>query len=336
MVVEPGPAYSVQDVYNGWCSGLAQAGVEVVPYNHGAALSMYQRAMFEEPRLGGWFNPWSFDQIVLLASDMLLAHAVKTRPDAVILVFGKFVPHHTIRALQSLGIKVVYHFTESPYEDDMQVNHSVWADLCLINDPQNLERFPAGTLYQPHCFDPAIHHPHGRAEKWDFTFTGTGYDSRVEFLEAVDFGDLTVRLEGNWPTVTDDSPIRKFLGVNPEECIDNADAADLYRASAMSANIYRKESNRPDLSDGVAVGPREVELAACGTFFLREPRPEGDELFPMLPTFTTPDEFSELLQWWHAHPGAREEAAQQALSVIADRTFEQAARRLIRTLERLS
>lgn len=37
------------------------------------------------------------------------------------------------------------------------------------------------------------------------------------------------------------------------------------------------------------------KLAACGTFFARDPRPEGDELFPMLPTFTDPGEFRRVV-----------------------------------------
>ena len=77
------------------------------------------------------------------------------------------------------------------------------------------------------------------------------------------------------------------------------------------------------------MGPREVELAACGSFFLREPRGEGDELFPMLPTFTTPHEFEQSLRWWLRHDMERREAARLAREQITDWTFEARARRLL-------
>jgi hypothetical protein len=77
------------------------------------------------------------------------------------------------------------------------------------------------------------------------------------------------------------------------------------------------------------MGPREVELAACGSFFMREPRGEGDDLFPMLPTFTTPAEFESQLRWWLAHPQERKAAAVAAQAAIADRTFTNTAARLL-------
>ena len=46
-----------------------------------------------------------------------------------------------------------------------------------------------------------------------------------------------------------------------------------------------------DYSGGaVAMGPREIEMAACRLFFLRDPRPECDEVFPMLPAFDGPED----------------------------------------------
>jgi len=45
----------------------------------------------------------------------------------------------------------------------------------------------------------------------------------------------------------------------------------------------------------------EIELAATETFFLRDPRPESDLILPMLPSFTSPEEFSDKLRWWLDH-----------------------------------
>jgi hypothetical protein len=75
-----------------------------------------------------------------------------------------------------------------------------------------------------------------------------------------------------------------------------------------------------------------VELAACGTFYLRDPRPESDELLPMLPAITTPGEFGEQVRWWAAHDTVRETAAAGARAAVADRTFTNHAARLLRLL----
>lgn len=107
----------------------------------------------------------------------------------------------------------------------------------------------------------------------------------------------------------------------------------MYRSAKVGINLYRREQEIPGEAVGWAVGPREVEMAACGSFFLRDPRPEGDALFPSLPTFTSPGEASELLRWWLNHPDERADAAAKAREAILDRTFDQAAARLLRLIK---
>jgi hypothetical protein len=114
-----------------------------------------------------------------------------------------------------------------------------------------------------------------------------------------------------------------------DECLDNSEAVRLYQSCKASLNLYRREAQRPELSAGWSMGPREVELAACGTFFLRDPRGEGDELFPMLPTFTEPGEVRPLLNRWLTHDREREKAAEKARAAVVDRTFKNHARWLL-------
>jgi hypothetical protein len=103
----------------------------------------------------------------------------------------------------------------------------------------------------------------------------------------------------------------------------------------MSANLYRREATRPELATGWAMGPREVELAAMGTPFLREARGESDEVLGMLPAFDGPGDFGEKLRWWLARDGDRAEAAAKARRAVAERTFDAHARRLLRLLDAL-
>jgi hypothetical protein len=188
----------------------------------------------------------------------------------------------------------------------------------------------------PHAYRPIVHCP-GRAEKnlaADLAFVGTGFESRIEFFEAMDLDGLDVLLAGHWQRLSEDSPLRKYVAHDIKDCIDNVEGVRIYRSSKLGMNLYRRETEDGDSHAGWALGPREIEMAATGLFFLRDPRGEGDEVFPMLPTFTTPAEASELTRWWVEHDGLRAEAARQARKAIADRTFANNAARLLQLLEK--
>src|SRR6185436_9507 len=280
------------------------------------------------------------DQATGLAVNGLYAALYKVRPDVLFAVSAFFYPLELLDLARSYGTKVVVLHTESPYEDGRQLAVAEHADLNLINDPTNLEAFRrvAPTEYVPHSYRPAIHHPGpGRPElAADFAFVGTGYASRIAFLEAMNLDGLDVILAGNWKQLGEDSPLRKYVGHDAEECLDNQQTAEVYRSARVGLNLYRREAESAHLAAGVACGPREIEMAACGMFFLRDPRREGDELLSMLPTITGPDDASEQIRYWLDQPGKRRELAQQAREAVAARTFTNRAAELLRLLERKS
>jgi hypothetical protein len=166
----------------------------------------------------------------------------------------------------------------------------------------------------------------------DFAFVGTGFKSRIEFFEQLDLSGLDVLLGGNWSFLEPGSPLAKHVAHDLAECLDNRKTADVYRSARAGLNLYRREAQTADLVQGLAMGPREVEMAACGLFFARDPRPEGDELLPMLPTFTSPGEASEILRWWLAHDDFRAQAANAAREAVEDRTFKNHAAALLRRI----
>lgn len=333
IVVQPGPAFSVADVANGWVKGLRSLGVETVDFNFDDRLSFYSAACFEhDGKVRRAFdNP---EDAARLAAKGLEAACYEFWPDVVVIVSGFFVPPETYHLMRTRGHKVVLLHTESPYEDDRQLLRAPHADLSILNDPTNLDRFlnvgPAA--YIPHAYDPDLHHPRPPVDsaRSDFCFVGTGYPSRRDFFERVDFDGIDVALAGNWQSLNKDSPLRKFMAHDIDECCDNADAAILYASAKASANLYRKEAS--ESADGWAMGPREVELAACGTFFLREARGESDEVLSMLPTFSDPDDFTDKLRWWLCHDTERQAAADAARAAVADRTFQANAARLLTLL----
>ena len=332
LLVHPGAHYSVADVYNGLHDGLVANGAEVGVVNLSDRLEFYSGAHISKD--GEWIKAFSREDGIKLAAKGIEVVCYEWWPDIVLIITGIFIPPEVWGVLARRPHHVVLWNTESPYEDDLQMQPARYVDTVIVNDPVGLNGFHnvnPRSWYLPHSYDPAIHKP-GKATKslaCDFCFVGTGFPSRIEFFEKVDWTGINAKFAGNWAMVDDDSPLFPLLMSNREDCLDNADTVKLYRSAKVSANLYRKETSPQGHAEGWAMGPREVELAATGTFFLREARGEGDEVLPMLPTFTTPAEFEDLLRWWLAHPKERNRAAAQARAAIADRTFQNTAQRLL-------
>jgi len=336
LLVHPGADFSVSDVNDGLAGGLRAAGAEVAEFNYNDRLAFYGGAHLE--RDGKFIPAFAPEASIRLAAKGIEAACYEFWPDVIVVVSGMFIPPETWGVLARRPHHKVLWCTESPYEDDKQALPARYVDTVILNDPTNLEEFRkvnGRTWYLPHSYDPARHHP-GPADPdlvCDFAFVGTGFPSRIEFFEQVDWSGIDARFAGNWQLVDEGSPLAPLRARQPAGCMDNADTAEMYRAAKVTANLYRKETTEGGTSAGWAMGPREVELAACGAFFLREPRPEGDALFPMLPTFTTPAEFEQQLRWWLAHPDERTVAAAGARTAIAPRTFDRTAADLLALID---
>ena len=275
------------------------------------------------------------EQAYELAINGLYATLYKARPDVLLVISGFFVPPQLLDKARRSGTRTVVAYTEAPYENDKQLRLAPFADINLLDDPTGLEAYPNRAVYMPHAYRPSLHRPGPSvpALQCDLAFVGTGFPSRVAFFEAMDLYGLDVLLAGNWALVKGDSPLAPYVVTHVDDCLDNDKTVQVYRSARVGMNLYRREAQRPELSAGVAIGPREVEMAATGLFFLRDPRPEGDEVFPMLPTFSSSGEASELLRWWLGHPDVRDKAAAQAREAIADRTFTKYATQLLKMLE---
>lgn len=330
LVAAPGPGFSVYDVYAGWVEGLRANGQTVVEFPLGDVLTFYDLAHIR--RDGEFVKAVPSEDAAALAADRLAGALYKVGPDVLLSVSSFFVTPGLLDLARARGTKVVLLHTESPYEDDRQLQLAAHADLNLLNDPTHLAEFEAvaPSVYAPHAYRESLHYTKGEPRDVDFGFVGTGYPSRVEFFEGMNLDGLSVKLGGNWMRLPDGHKLRAHLAHDAEDCCDNEDAADIYRQAKVGLNLYRREANAPELIPGWAMGPREVEMAACGLFFLRDPRPESDEVFPMLPTFRGAEDASEQLRWWLAHDSEREKAAAQAAKAIQDRTFTQHAAKLLR------
>jgi spore maturation protein CgeB len=272
------------------------------------------------------------------AAHEILRPAFLAWPDVVLLVSAFWYPPYLLDALRGRGMRVVLLHTETPYQTDEQLERAAHADINLLNDPTGIDQYQAlcPSAYMPHAYRESVHYPAdpAAAKKWDLSFIGTGFPSRVAFFEQMDLAGLDVHLAGPWLDLPEDSPLRDWTALDPDNCVDNTQTAEIYRQSRAGINFYRRESEDAHEGEGWAVGPREVELAACGTWFTRDPRPESDELFPMLPSYASPQEAGEQIRWAAAHPDQRQDAAMKARAAIEDRTFTSNARALLRMISK--
>jgi spore maturation protein CgeB len=336
--------------------GLKEAGAEVATFNFNDRLIFYSKALLmsvdEEGNdaLDDTGHPMVHQAMSQDAAFMLamqgISHSLYTFwPDVVLFVSGFFVQAGLLDVVRKRNHKIVMLNTESPYQEDAQLTRGQFAHLVMLNDPANLhlyDEWGIKALYMPHAYRPGVHYPSNHklsAPPIDLTFIGTAFKSRIEFFERMDFRDIDFVLAGNdWGKLPETSPLVPYVatGLGEADCVRNPDTAELYRGTKMGINFYRRESEDEHVDDiAVAMGPREVEMAAIGLPFLRDPREEGDKVLHMLPTFASPEDASEQLRWWLSHDAERAEAARLARAAIADRTFANNAKRMLRALDDL-
>jgi len=343
LIGHPGPHFSVHDVYEGWVEALRGLGEDVYTYNLGDRLSFYDAALVETGDDDGHGHPGvrkaiTREQAIELAANGILSAAYQCWPDVILMVSAFFTPPALLDMMRGRGHKIVLLHTEQPYQADEQLVRAKSADMNLLNDRAGIEAYEAlgvPAAYMPHAYRPSIHYPAANpGYQWDLSFIGTGFPSRVKFFEAMNLDGLDVKLAGPWLDLPENSPLRDWTATEHEDCVSNVQTAAIYRQSRCGVNLYRREAELTHDGEGWAMGPREVEMAACGLFFARDPRPEGDEVLPSLPTFTTPAEAGDLIRWYVNHPAERDKRATAAREAVAERTFTNNAKALLRMIEK--
>jgi hypothetical protein len=343
VLCRPGPHYSVEDVANGWGRALDDLGNDVYSFQMGERLDFYTMAHIKGGKNGRrWIRAFDDATAGHLAMEGLASSCFKAWPDVVVFISGFFITPEMMRVIRARGMKTVVIFTESPYEESRQVElvRQGAPDIVILNDPINIERYrdlAPYVYYAPHAYDPDLHKPGPGYDEWrgDVGWVGTVYPSRADFMHNVDWSGLTLRLGGNWSSFAANDPLATKVVHRLADCMDNDNTVLLYQSVLSTFNTYRQEATTDDETVGWAMGPREVEAAATGVLLAREPRGEGDEILPMCPTFSSPGELGDVLRWWTRNDRARETCIAQAREAIADRTFENHARRLLAYLDEI-
>ena len=350
LLIHPGPDFSVADVHRGWLKALRKLGHDVMSYATNDRLAFYGQILFHDLTKEACDKCHRLDTrkavedplaIAQLATAGVLEACYEFDPDIVFFVSAFFQNMNTLSLLRKRGVKVVMLHTESPYQDEEQMARGTLSNLNIVNDPTNMERWAekGPAAYFPHSYDPDVHYPDwGSAKELDFTFIGTAFHSRGQFFNAMSFDGLRVSLGGNgWEMLAPEHrKLYDYLGHRPDQCVDNDETARIYRMAKAGINFYRREGEDEHKGEGWSMGPREVEMAACGLFFVRDPRPESDDTFgDILPSFSSPQEAEGLLRYYIDHDEKREDAARKAHAAIQHWTFDNRAKDACILMERI-
>ena len=348
LIVHPGPAYSVHDVYAGVADAMRRTGHDVVKYESGNRIYWagdYLTHIWQKQKRQGIAKPKPTDlDFIYMASMGIIERALRFCVDWVFIIASAWTHPDALVMLRNAGIRTAILFTESPYEDaTWQLLRAPEIDACWTNERASVtafrERNP-NSYYWQHALDPRRHTAvagDSGVLAHDVVFVGTGFPERVEMLSAADWTGIDFGLYGAWEKLGSRHRLRKHLRAGP---IPNETTAALYRAAKVGVNIHRTsvgfQRGSERITSAESMGPRCYELAACGAFFITDYRPEVTEVFgDVIPTFTDAKEMEEQIRYWLAHDAEREERAQALPGLVAEHTFDNRVATVFDVLEHI-
>jgi spore maturation protein CgeB len=345
LLVHPGASWSTADVFNGLKFGMQYHGAKVGTYQLDVRISRSARWLrWNWTRSGKDGAPPNPRDAQYHAASGVIERACRLDPEWVFIVSGMYFDLDLIKFLKRCGFKVAILLTESPYDDDAQVEVVKHLDIAFTNERSSVERLRAGNPnvhYLPHAWHPAIHVPQLIGNETDVAahdvlFIGTGFTERIAFLKAVDWQGLDLALYGYWTKLGSRATLRTAVrgGVVP-----NASAAQLYQRARINLNLHRTSKGvtanaETHIDHAESLNPRVFELAACGAFFVTDSRAELIDIFGagVIPTFETPEELSEQLARFKDDEKARRLIAGAAHECIKPHAWTARAETVLATL----
>jgi hypothetical protein len=355
LLVHPGASVSISDVYEGFLPALKGLGHDVWLYNmdqriteSGAWLAqLHKRRRRSEPDFPRRATPAT---VLAHAAQDILARALWNDIDWVVVVSGMYLHPDIAILFQKLNRGKAYHdrkkvavlLTESPYDDGHQANLIQYVDLAWTNERTSanyLRQWNPNVYYLPHSYNtekvsvPGTRNPD--LPSHDVLFIGTGFEERVQMLEAVNWDGIDFGLYGVWELLGSRNRLRKHLRGS---YVENSTAQQMYGNAKINLNLYRTSMgfgrNTERIHDAESLNPRALELAAGGCFHLSDPRAEVIETFGTnVPTFTNAAELEAHIRTYLGNPRAREVMAAQLPAAVRGFTFEERAKQVIHDLE---
>lgn len=326
---------AISDVARGYKAALIKAGHIIYEYSMRARFDYHAKAI--PPAV----QTQDCTLVSLHASETILNEALYHRADLVIIISGLNVHPVSLWLLGKVGIPVVTILTESPYDDGPQktwVGTAEEFDCTLDMTVFTNDRYSAMNtrtqgkqwLFLPPAFDPRWHHPAppDPDTACDVIMVGSGWTDRQVFLEAVNWEGINLKLYGPWLTVTEKSPLHRFL---TPVVVNNDLIAGIYNSAKICFNMHRRHPL------ALTYGPRVIEAAACGAFQLSDRRADMDPIFgDTIPIYNPKDPkgFEAMVRYWidPANDRQRRDLAEQSRVRVQDQTFDNRVASLVAAL----
>jgi spore maturation protein CgeB len=246
-------------------------------------------------------------------------------------------PQFPARLAQN-GIVSAFWYVENwrhlPYWRDIAPQY----DFFFHIQPGEFERKLEEIGCRNHAFvqtgcDPGVHRPvtlsdeERREYECDLSFAGAGYYNRQQLFKGLT--DYNFRIWGvDWP----ERELARCLA-GGERRFSTEDFMKIVAGSKINLNLHSSTSH-----DGVdpksdAINPRVFEIAAAGGFQLCDPCIGLENHFDFeseLPVYRSLSELRSRIDYYLAHPEARQEVAQRARArVLREHTYEHRARQML-------
>jgi len=336
LIVHPGASWSIHDVWRGLTGAFERQNVELVHYamngrlqESAMFLSQLNRQLLRNNPRSPTFGAADY---LYHASIGALERALRHEVDWVFFVSGLYFHMQVFSLLRKANVKMAVLLTESPYADEHEQSVASLVDVVFTNERTSLDTFRPmchSVHYYQHAYDPAVHYPsEDRNEaigSHDVIFVGTGFQERCDLLSAVDWSGIDLGLYGSWGLLGSRNTLRRSL-IN--EVVPNELTTQLYRQAKIGLNIHRTSigygRDVPRITGAESMNPRCYELAASGTFFITDNRPEVKEVFgSAVPTFDGPEELEAQIHYWLTHDEERLAIAAALPELVRPHTFDQ-------------
>lgn len=343
LLVHPGASWSIHDVYTGYRKALQRAGHEIIDYaldGRITAAGSWLIHCWKQSGLGPDQKPGPAD-IMYLSGQGIMEKALNHNVDWTLVVSAMHLHPKAFVLMRRAGLKVAIMMTESPYDDQNQLQMARIVNCTFTNERTSVERFKGvcpSSHYLAHAYDPEVHFPReadDSVEAHDVVFVATGFQERCDMLRAVDWDGIDLGLYGSWRLLGSRNWLRKYIR---HTVIPNERAVALYRRAKVGLNIHRTSvgwgRKAPRVTDAESMNPRVLELAASETFCLSDWRDEmGDVFGDYVPRFTDGASLQEALFIFLGDPDARAQVSRQMCKDVQGQTFDVRAKQVVKALE---
>lgn len=330
---------STRDVADGIRAGLVQLGHEVC----GSHVYAYTQAFLRRYESIDEIPPEERAAIMGAVNKLVIADVALRKPDALLVISGWCMSPYTLRAIEDIarGCATALWLTESPYQDEEQAQLlEACYDVVFCNELSSLDvmrRYSHNVHYLPHSYNPEVHYPRTpNGCGHEVYMCATGFRERLEAVSALDYMRYDVQLDGFWPKHEEYGIPRGIIGGT----VHNARLPEHYSASKVNLNVHRTtkvwRQNAGDeerILHAESVGPRVLEVMACGGFLLTDPRRELDLNGwwdgEHLACFSSSEELPDKVRYYLQHDAERDRIAAAGKEAVKDCTFARRAEEII-------